>query len=104
MKRLFFFFGLLVISNVVWSQHSSNAYRALADSLYRHHHYQDAAVYYQRAIKKSPEPGAIMLLVAKSYLRINSIKESEEWFGKAKSTSVQFTPEDTYAYAQVLMT
>src|SRR5262245_42882288 len=47
---------LLFAGTVAFGQHSSNAYRDLADSLYRHHHYQYAADYYEKALKKAGQP------------------------------------------------
>ena len=103
MQRLSVIILLLVISNAALSQHSSNAYRKLADSLYVHHHYQEAAQYYQRAIKKSSDPGNVMLSVARSYGKVNSIAEAESWFAKARANKATFTHDDIYLYAQMLM-
>lgn len=103
MQRIFVIAILLFSATTAWSQHSSAAYRRLADSLYAHHHYQFAADYYQKALKKSPHQGDIMLSLAKCYHNINQISESEKWFVRAKQNRGHFTVEDYYQFAQVLI-
>jgi outer membrane protein OmpA-like peptidoglycan-associated protein len=103
MQRLYFILLLSLVSTVAWSQHSSNAYRKLADSLYAHHHYHEAAQYYQRAIKKAPDPASVMLSVARSYGKVNAIADAELWFAKAKASKAAFTHDDIYLYTQMLM-
>jgi len=103
MKQIFFTVLLLMTGASVFAQHSSHAYRTLADSLYVHHHYLFAAEYYEKALKKAPHPGDIMVQIAKSYHKVNFIEESEKWFVKAKQHRGAFTTEDHYVFAQVLM-
>lgn len=103
MKRILFTILLLLLGSLAFSQHSSMAYRTLADSLYLHHHYQFAAGYYEKALKKSPHQGNIMLQLAKCYHKINLITESEKWFVKAKSNHGTFSKDDYYQFAQVLI-
>lgn len=103
MQRISVIAILLFSGTVAWSQHSSAAYRRLADSLYTHHHYQFAADYYQKALKKSPHQGDIMLSLAKSYHNINQIAESEKWFVRAKQNRGRFTIDDYFQFAQVLV-
>lgn len=94
----------MLVSAQAFSQHSSLAYRKLADSLYVHHHYQDAINYYERALKKSRDPGNIMLQIAKSHLKTNQPHESEEWFLKARENKATLTLDDYYLYARALIT
>lgn len=104
MQRILFTLLLSLTSVLAFAQHSSMAYRKLADSLYTHHHYQFAADYYEKALKKSPHQGDIMIQLAKCYHKINSIAEAERWFIKAKQNRGSFTTEDYYLFAQVLVT
>ncbi|HEY5750107.1 MAG TPA: OmpA family protein [Chryseolinea sp.] len=104
MKKLIFLTVFCILAITSLAQHSSNAYRDLADSLFRHHHYSIAADYYQKAVKNSKTPGAMMLQVAKCYQKVNDLPQSEQWFAKAKNGGAVFSPEDTYQYARVLMT
>ena len=103
MQKIFVIVILVFSGTAAWSQHSSAAYRRLADSLYAHHHYQFAADYYQKALKKSPHQGDIMLSLAKSYHNINQIAESEKWFVRAKQNQGRFTVDDYFQFAQVLV-
>ena len=103
MKRIFFILLLSLAGASAFAQHSSHAYRVLADSLYKHHHYLFAAEYYEKALKKSPHAGDIMIQIAKSYHKVNAIEESEKWFVKAKQHHGTFTNEDHYLFAQVLL-
>ena len=103
MQRIFIITVLLFSANAAWSQHSSAAYRRLADSLYAHHHYQFATDYYQKALKKSPHQGDIMLSLAKCYHNINQMAPSETWFIRAKQNGGHFTIDDYYQFAQVLI-
>lgn len=84
-------------------QHSSNAYRDLADSLYRHHHYQYAADYYEKALKKAGNPGYLMLQLGKCYDKVNKPLVAEQWFRMASQKRAPFTDEDYYLYAQALV-
>ncbi len=102
MKRIFTIL-LLFVGVQVFAQHSSNAYRALADSLYVHHHYQVATDYYIKALKKSPHQGNIMLQLAKCYYKINRMAESEKWFINAQRNKGSFSTKDYYEFAQVLI-
>ena len=103
MKRILFTTLLLLIGVVAFSQHSSVAYRTLADSLYRHHHYQHAADFYEKALKKSPHQGNIMIQLANCYHKINRIAESEQWYLKAKRNRGAFSTDDYYQLAEVLI-
>jgi outer membrane protein OmpA-like peptidoglycan-associated protein/tetratricopeptide (TPR) repeat protein len=103
MQRTLFTVLLSLTCAFTYAQHSSMAYRKLADSLYVHHHYLLAADYYEKAIKKSPHQGNIMIQLAKCYHKINNIAESEKWFIKAKQNRGTFSTEDYYLFAQVLM-
>ena len=103
MQRIFLIAIFALTATAAWSQHSSAAYRRLADSLYAHHHYQFAADYYQKALKKSPHQGDIMLSLAKSYHNINQMAESEQWFVRARQNKGRFSIEDYYQFAQVLI-
>lgn len=103
MQRIFIITVLLFSATAAWSQHSSAAYRRLADSLYAHHHYQFATDYYQKALKKSPHQGDIMLSLAKCYHNINQVTTSEMWFVRAKLNGGHFTIDDYYQFAQVLI-
>jgi outer membrane protein OmpA-like peptidoglycan-associated protein/tetratricopeptide (TPR) repeat protein len=69
----------------------------------KHHHYLFAAEYYEKALKKSPKPGDIMIQIAKSYHKVNQIEESEQWFVKAQQHQGEFTNEDVFVFAQVLV-
>lgn len=102
MKRFLKLLTFLLLANNAWAQHSSNAYHELADSLYRHHHYKDAAGYYQKALKKAPDPGTLMLKIARSYAKLNEIASAETWFAQARESKAPFSNEDTYLNAQVL--
>lgn len=103
MQKILFTLIFLLTGVCAFSQHSSIAYRRLADSLYVNHHYQFAGDFYQKALKKSPHQGDIMLQLAKCYHKINSIQESEKWFIKAKENHGHFIADDYYEFAQVLI-
>src|SRR6478735_190315 len=96
---LLVFFG----GRSAFGQHSSNAYRTLADSLYRHHHYQYAADYYEKALKKAERPGYLMLQLGKCYDKVNKPLLAEQWFRLANQKKAQFTDEDYYLYAEALV-
>ena len=104
MNRFLFILLLSLISNQVFSQHSSRAYYKLADSLYQYHHYQYAADYYQRALKKAEDPATIMLKIARSFVKINQDDDAERWFIQAKANGAIFTSTDYYLYAEALIT
>jgi len=103
MNRLLFILLLLMSGVQAFSQSSSLAYRTLADSLYKHHHYQYAADYYEKALKKSNDPGYLMLQTAKSYYKFHAEEEAETWFRNAKSNNATFSNEDSYLFAQLLI-
>ncbi len=103
MKRILLITLLMLIGVVAFSQHSSMAYRKLADSLYVHHHYQYAADFYEKALKKSPHQGNIMIQLANCYHKINRIAESEQWYLKAKRNRGAFSTDDYYQLAEVLI-
>ncbi|MGC3946699.1 MAG: tetratricopeptide repeat protein [Chryseolinea sp.] len=104
MKRIaIFILFMLFAGTVAHAQHSSNAYRDLADSLYRHHHYQYAANYYEKALKKAVNPGYLMLHLGKCYDKINKPTQAEQWFRMAAQKRAKFTDEDYYLYAEVLI-
>ncbi len=103
--RIFYCFAILLCSfQVAFSQsNSSQAYVALADSLYQYHNYQHAALYYQKALKKNINAGDIMLHVARCYSKINNIQEAEQWYRKAETNHATFLNADVYQYVHVLM-
>jgi len=103
MKRIFFAILLILNGVQAFSQHSSMAYRKLADSLFVHHHYHVAVGYYEKALKKSPHQGNIMLQLAKCYYKTNYISEAEKWFIKARRNRGSFSTQDHYEFAQVLI-
>lgn len=94
---------LFLIGSQASAQHSSNAYRVLADSLYRHHHYQYATEYYEKALRKAPEPGYLMLQLGKCYDKINNAPAAERWFKLASKNKAVFTDEDYYLFAESLI-
>jgi outer membrane protein OmpA-like peptidoglycan-associated protein len=102
-KKICIVFLILIIADQAFAQHSHRAYLTLADSLFKHHNYTEAAYYYQRAIKNANEPGNIMLKIARAYTEINSVKEAEAWYEKAKDNKAQFSAEDTYHYIKELI-
>ncbi|HEX6226373.1 MAG TPA: OmpA family protein [Chryseolinea sp.] len=102
MRRAFFILVILLPGITVFSQHSSIAYETLADSLFAHHHYQQATEFYQKAMKKSPHPGNLMVQLARCNYKMNLIPESEKWFVKAKQNQGKFTTQDYYEFARVL--
>lgn len=93
----------LLGATLAYGQHSSNAYRAVGDSLYRHHHYQFAADYYEKALKKATNPGVIMLQLGKCYDKVNKPLVAEQWFRMAAQKHAPFTDEDYYLYAEALI-
>ena len=104
MRRLAIF--LLLLFSIIhhgYSQHGSNAYRDLADSLYRNHHYQYAADYYEKALKKTKQPGYLMLQLGKSYDKISKPAIAEKWFRQASANKAAFTDEDFYLFAESLI-
>lgn len=103
MKKTLIAILFLSISVQSFSQHGSAAYRTLADSLYNHHHYRIATDFYQKALKKSPHQGAIMLQLAKCYYKINELHEAEKWFLRAQRNKGAFSIKDYYEFAQVLI-
>ncbi|MEJ1240114.1 OmpA family protein [Chryseolinea sp. T2] len=98
-----FFVFVLLTGTIALGQHSSNAYRDLADSLYRHHHYQHAANYYEKALKKAGNPGYLMLQLGKCYDKVNKPLDAEQWFRMASQKRAKFTDEDYYLYAESLI-
>lgn len=102
MKQYLIIFIILLLAKPAWAQHSSIAYHELADSLFEHHHYRYAAEYYEKALKKSREPGVVMLKIARSYSKLNEPGQAESWFTQARSNKASFSSEDTYLNAQVL--
>jgi outer membrane protein OmpA-like peptidoglycan-associated protein len=86
------------------AQQGSHAYRKHGDTQFKHHHYQSAIGFYMKALKKAPDPGNIMLQIAKSYNKINQPEEAEKWFLKANANKADFTIQDYYQYARVLVT
>lgn len=105
MKRISICLTFLLIATAPgFSQHGSLAHQKLADSLYRHHHYQHAVGYYQKALKNAPSPGPILLQLAKSYNKINNLPEAEKWFEQAQARKASFSTEDYYEFAHVLVT
>ncbi|HTF18397.1 MAG TPA: OmpA family protein [Chryseolinea sp.] len=94
---------VLFAGTFAFGQHSSNAYRDLADSLYRHHHYQYAATYYEKAMKKAENPGYLMLQLGKCYDKVNKPRVAEQWFRMAVQKRAPFTDEDYYLYAEALV-
>ncbi len=104
MKRIAFLLLLLFsITFQGFAQHGSNAYRDLADSLYRHHHYQFAADYYEKALKKTKQPGYLMLQLGKCYDKINYPAVAEKWFRKASANRGDFSDNDYYLFAESLI-
>ncbi|MEJ7645680.1 MAG: OmpA family protein [Chryseolinea sp.] len=104
MRRLAIFLLLLFsIIHYGYSQHGSNAYRDLADSLYRNHHYQYAADYYEKALRKTKQPGYLMLQLGKSYDKITKPAIAEKWFRQASANKADFTDEDYYLFAESLI-
>ncbi|HEY3404582.1 MAG TPA: hypothetical protein VGK59_14430, partial [Ohtaekwangia sp.] len=103
MRKIFLPALLILFSAAAFGQQSSQAYRKLADSLFQFHHYQDAAHYYEMAIRKSKEPGNIMVLVARSYAKIKNNETALTWFSKAKENNATFSATDTYEYVEVLL-
>jgi len=104
MKKTPLLLLILLIGSQVFSQDGSHAYRKNGDTQYKHHHYQSAIDFYTKALKKSPEPGNIMLLIAKSYLKINHADEAEKWYIKARENKAVFSIDDYYQYSRALVT
>ena len=102
MKKILITILTLLIGVAAYAQQGSIAYETLADSLFVHYHYQRAADFYQKALKKSQYPGDIMLQLAKCYYNMNLITESEKWFVKGKQHGGSFTTQDYYQFARVL--
>jgi len=103
-RILLFLIFLMFTAPAAFSQsNSSLAYAAQADSLYRHHSYHDAAIFYGKALKKASHPGNLMLQIAKCYTNMNKIHDAEQWFQKAKTNGAIFSPADAYQYAHILM-
>ena len=103
-KRLILSLMFVVYAGTIaMAQHSSNAYRDLADSLYRHHHYHHAAGYYEKALKKATNPGYLMLQLGKCYDKLSKPLLAEQWFRMAAQKRAKFTDEDYYLYAESLI-
>ena len=102
MKHLFLLLFFALISVCALSQHSSNSYNKLADSLYSQHHFLHAAMYYEKALKNAPDAGSIMIKLARSYGKLNEINKSAHWYSEAKANRASFSNDDIYQYAQVL--
>src|SRR5690349_19064950 len=103
MKRLYLSTLFLAASFFVFSQHSSIAYKKLADSLFLHHNYQSAAFYYEKAIKKSTEPGVVMVQIAKSYSNMNKPTEAAHWFEEARNHHAHLADAEMYLYIRALL-
>ena len=95
---------ILLFATQAFSQHGSVAYRKHGDTQFQHHHYQSAIDFYLKALKKSPEPGYVMLQLARCYIKTNQPDEAEKWFIQARANQAEFTIEDYYQYARVLVT
>ena len=95
---------ILLIGTQAFSQHGSHAYRKHGDTQYQHHHYQSAIEFYLKSLSKAPDPGYIMLQLAKCYTKINQPDEAEIWFLKARENKAEFSIDDYYQYARVLVT
>ena len=102
MKHLFPFLFFALISVCALSQHSSNSYNKLADSLYAQHHFLHATMYYEKALKNAPDAGSIMIKLARSYGKLNDVKKSAHWYSAAKANRASFSNDDIYQYAQML--
>jgi outer membrane protein OmpA-like peptidoglycan-associated protein len=102
MKRSILFIVTVLISEAASSQHSSNSYNRLADSLYAKHHFLEASRYYEKALKNAPDPGSIMVKLARSFGKLNETNKSEYWFFTARSRGAELSNDDIYQYAQVL--
>lgn len=83
---------------------SSEAYRNHGDTQYQYYYYRSAIDFYQKALKKSPDVGYVMLQLAKSYVKTNQPVEAEKWFIQARANHGPFTLEDYNQYARVLVT
>jgi len=86
------------------AQQGSHSYRKHGDTQFKHHHYQSAIGFYMKALKKAPDPGNIMLQIGKSYNKINQPEEAEKWYLKAHANKADFTIQDYYQYARILVT
>ena len=95
---------ILLFALQAFSQHSSVAYRKHGDTQYQHHHYQSAIEFYLKALQKSPEPGYLMLQLARCHIKTNQPAEAEKWFIQASANKATFTVEDYYLYARALVT
>lgn len=84
-------------------QQSFRAYRALADSLYKYHNYQDAAEYYERAVRLAPDSTGLMLRIARAYAEMNNVNVSEGWYARAIAGHAAFNAQDTYDYVKDLL-
>ena len=104
MKNISLIFLILFLGVPSVAQHGSHAYRKHGDTQFKHHHYQSAIDFYLKALKKAPDPGNIMLQIAKSYNKINQPEEAEKWFLKAHANKADFTIQDYYQYARILVT
>jgi outer membrane protein OmpA-like peptidoglycan-associated protein/tetratricopeptide (TPR) repeat protein len=104
MKKIPLILLILFLGSAALAQHGSHAYRKHGDTQYKHHHYQSAIGYYMKALKKAPDPGNIMLQIAKCYNRINQPVEAENWFLQANKNKAAFTIQDYYQYARILVT
>jgi len=102
MKKILLPTLFLLISHLAFSQQGSLAHQRLGDSLYHDHHYQDAIVYYQKALRNSPNAGEVMLQIAKSYGKINDADDAEKWFEQAHANHAKFSSSDTYEYVRIL--
>ena len=102
MRKILLTILTLIIGVSAYAQQGSLAYETLADSLFVHYHYQRAADFYEKALKKSQYPGDIMLQLAKCYYNMNLITESEKWFLQGKQHGGSFTTQDYYQFARVL--
>jgi outer membrane protein OmpA-like peptidoglycan-associated protein len=104
MKKISLILLIIFLGTYTFAQQGSHAYRKHGDTQYKHHHYRSAIGYYTKALKKAPDPGNIMLQIAKCYNRINLPAEAENWFLKANKNKAQFTIQDYYQYARTLVT
>lgn len=104
MKKIPLILLVIFLGMPALAQHGSHAFRKHGDTQYKHHHYQSAIGYYMKALKKAPDPGNIMLQIAKCYNRINQPEEAEKWFLQANANKADFTIQDYYQYARILVT
>ena len=99
MKKIYIFIILITVSTTITFAQNKDTKKA--DDLYNRLAYTDAAVAYQKLLKKGKGNRYVYEQLANSYYFINDSKKAETFYKRVvKGKKVK--PETVYSYAQAL--